>query len=83
MVIVSLIGKHMKDTIGVASEMFTSLAESGINIEIISQGASKINISCVVKEKHALTALQTIHRKLLDVDSNIEHVTNEITNSSL
>ncbi|KAG1307045.1 hypothetical protein G6F61_003794 [Rhizopus arrhizus] len=83
MAIVSLIGKHMKNTIGVASEMFTSLAESGINIEIISQGASKINISCVIKEKHALTALEAIHRKLLDVDSNNEHVTNEITNSSL
>ncbi|KAG1374554.1 hypothetical protein G6F60_009593 [Rhizopus arrhizus] len=70
MAIISLVGKQMRNTIGVAGEMFTSLAEAGISIEIISQGASEINISCVVKEEHALIALRAIHQRLLDADPN-------------
>ncbi|KAG1469381.1 hypothetical protein G6F56_003290 [Rhizopus delemar] len=69
MAIISLVGKQMRNTIGVAGDMFTSLAEAGISIEIISQGASEINISCVVKEDQALSALKAIHQRLLDADS--------------
>ncbi|CAO3699827.1 unnamed protein product [Rhizopus stolonifer] len=68
MAIISLVGKQMRNTIGVAGNMFTSLAEAGISIEIISQGASEINISCVVKEDQALSALKAIHQRLLDAD---------------
>lgn len=72
MAIISLVGKQMKNLVGVAGKMFTSLAEAGISIEIISQGASEINISCVVEEKYALEALRAIHKKLLDVDPSVE-----------
>lgn len=72
MAIISLVGKQMKNLVGVAGKMFTSLAEAGISIEIISQGASEINISCVVPEKHALPALKAIHEKLLDLDPSVE-----------
>jgi aspartate kinase len=72
MAIISLVGKQMKNLVGVAGKMFTSLAEAGISIEIISQGASEINISCVVEEKYALSALRAIHQKLLDVDPSVE-----------
>jgi aspartate kinase len=72
MAIISLVGKQMKNLVGVAGKMFTSLAEAGISIEIISQGASEINISCVVEEKYALNALKAIHERLLDVDPSVE-----------
>lgn len=72
MAIISLVGKQMKNLVGVAGKMFTSLAEAGISIEIISQGASEINISCVVEEKNALNALKAIHERLLDVDPSVE-----------
>lgn len=72
MAIISLVGKQMKNLVGVAGKMFTSLAEAGISIEIISQGASEINISCVVEEVYALEALRAIHKKLLDVDPSVE-----------
>ncbi|KAG0131265.1 Aspartate/glutamate/uridylate kinase [Tuber indicum] len=62
--ILSLVGKHMKHMIGVASRMFTSLAESKVNIEMISQGASEINISCVIKEIDAIKAMNVLHTKL-------------------
>ncbi|GAA5807316.1 hypothetical protein MFLAVUS_000674 [Mucor flavus] len=72
MAIISLVGKQMKNLVGVAGKMFTSLAEAGISIEIISQGASEINISCVVGERFALAALRAIHQRLLDVDPSVE-----------
>ena len=46
MTILSLVGRNMRNAIGSAGLMFTSLAKAMINIEMISQGASEINISC-------------------------------------
>jgi len=38
MTILSLVGKHMRNMVGIAGKMFSTLAASGINIEMISQG---------------------------------------------
>lgn len=65
MCIVSLVGTQMKQSIGTAGLMFSTLAEADINIEMISQGASEINISAVVEQKDALKALNVLHQKLL------------------
>ena len=62
--IVSLVGRHMKHMVGVAGRMFTSLAEAGVNVEMISQGASEIGISCVVREEVAVGAVNILHAKL-------------------
>ncbi|SCV01579.1 LAMI_0G12354g1_1 [Lachancea mirantina] len=70
LVIISLVGKQMKQFIGIAGTMFTTLAEQGINIEMISQGANEINISCVIDEDNAIKALQSIHSKLLDAPAH-------------
>ncbi|ORX62109.1 aspartate kinase [Hesseltinella vesiculosa] len=66
MAILSLVGQQMKSMVGVAGHMFTTLAKAGISIEIISQGASEINISCVVAEADAIKAMQVVHAELLD-----------------
>ncbi|KAK9464926.1 Aspartate/glutamate/uridylate kinase [Lipomyces arxii] len=65
MTIVSLVGKQMKQLVGIAGKMFSTLASAGINIEMISQGASEINISCVIQEKDSLKALNVLHQHLL------------------
>lgn len=65
--IVSLVGKQMKQLVGIAGKMFTTLADAGVNIEMISQGASEINISCVIDENDALKALNVLHQRLLTV----------------
>ncbi|CDF88073.1 BN860_01662g1_1 [Zygosaccharomyces bailii CLIB 213] len=80
MAIVSLIGKQMKQYIGIAGTMFTTLAEENINIEMISQGANEINISAVIEETDAIKALQSIHAKLLDEsapEKYFEHAVDE------
>ncbi|SAM01673.1 hypothetical protein [Absidia glauca] len=65
MAILSLVGKQMKNMVGIAGMMFTTLASAGVNIEMISQGASEINISCVIEESCAVTAMNVIHDQLL------------------
>lgn len=63
--IVSLVGIHMKQLIGIAGAMFKILADEKINIEMISQGANEINISCVIDKDNVLRALNSLHDNLL------------------
>ena len=64
--ILSLVGQGMKHKHGIAGKMFTELAKANINIEMISQGASEINISCVIRDQEANRALNVIHKALLE-----------------
>ncbi|KIX10362.1 uncharacterized protein Z518_01444 [Rhinocladiella mackenziei CBS 650.93] len=64
MAIVSLVGKQMKNMVGIAGRMFSTLGENNVNIEMISQGASEINISCVIEERDADRALNILHTNL-------------------
>jgi alanine transaminase len=65
MAILSLVGRNMRNAIGSASLMFSALARAQINLEMISQGASEINISCVIENKDAVKALNVIHDSCL------------------
>lgn len=56
---VSVIGIGMRSHSGVARKMFTTLADSGINIENIS--TSEIVISCMVQADQGRRALQLLH----------------------
>ena len=47
--------------------MFTSLAHGNVNIEMISQGASEVNISCVIQGRDAVKALNLIHQSCLQI----------------
>ncbi|CUA68267.1 aspartate kinase [Rhizoctonia solani] len=67
MAILSLVGRQMRHSVGVAGRMFDTLAKGGVNIEMISQGASEINISCVIEGRDAVKALNLIHQGLLQV----------------
>ncbi|KAI9677557.1 MAG: Aspartokinase [Caeruleum heppii] len=64
MAILSLVGKQMKNMIGIAGRMFSTLGENNVNIEMISQGASEINISCVIEERDADRAINILHTNL-------------------
>ncbi|KAF8906784.1 Aspartate/glutamate/uridylate kinase [Gymnopilus junonius] len=67
MAILSLVGKQMRNMVGIAGLMFTTLAHGGVNIEMISQGASEINISCVIDARDAVKALNLIHQSCLQI----------------
>ncbi|KAI9890857.1 MAG: Aspartokinase [Vezdaea aestivalis] len=68
MAIISVVGKNMKDSIAISGKMFSTLGEANVNIEMISQGASEINISCVVRERDAERAVNVLHTALIMYD---------------
>ena len=57
---VSLVGAGMKTHPGVSAQMFETLAEHGINIEMIS--TSPIRITCVVRASQVEEAVQALHK---------------------
>ncbi|NLT22671.1 MAG: aspartate kinase [Syntrophorhabdus sp.] len=57
---VSIVGLGMRSHSGVASRMFTLLADEGINIELIS--TSEIKISCVIESKYGELAVRALHK---------------------
>ena len=56
---VSLVGVGMKSHAGIASQMFRTLAEESINIQIIT--TSEIKISVVIEEKYLELAVRALH----------------------
>jgi aspartate kinase len=57
---VSVVGVGMRSHAGIASTMFRTLAEEGINIEMIS--TSEIKISVVINEKYTELAVRVLHK---------------------
>jgi aspartate kinase len=63
---VSIVGIGMRSHVGVASKMFRSLSEEGINIQMIS--TSEIKTSVVIDEKYMELAVRALH-KAFDLDA--------------
>jgi aspartate kinase len=57
---VSVVGTGMLNTPGIAATMFRTLADAGINIELIS--TSEIRITCIIKRDEVRNAVQALHR---------------------
>ncbi|MGA8862280.1 MAG: aspartate kinase [Gallionella sp.] len=57
---VSVVGVGMRSHVGIASKMFRTLAEEGINIQMIS--TSEIKISVVIDEKYLELAVRVLHK---------------------
>ncbi len=57
---VSIVGVGMRSHVGIASQMFRTLAEEGINIQMIS--TSEIKIAVVVDEKYLELAVRVLHK---------------------
>ena len=57
---VSVVGIGMRSHVGIASQMFRTLAEEGINIQMIS--TSEIKIAVVIDEKYMELAVRVLHK---------------------
>jgi len=64
---VSIVGIGMRSHVGVASKMFRTLSEEGINIQMIS--TSEIKTSVVIDEKYMELAVRALH-KAFDLDQD-------------
>ncbi|EOA05474.1 aspartate kinase [Herbaspirillum huttiense] len=63
---VSVVGVGMRSHVGIASQMFRTLSEEGVNIQMIS--TSEIKISVLIDEKYMELAVRALH-KAFDLDS--------------
>lgn len=68
---VSVVGVGMRSNPGVASRMFRTLAEEGINIQMIS--TSEIRISVAIEERFVELAVRALHKAF-----GLEHVQNSV-----
>lgn len=71
MAIVCLVGKNIRGKVGIAADVFGVVSAAGISMRMISQGASEINISFVVREKDSATAVKHLHRHLFEQNATI------------
>lgn len=61
--IVAAVGAGMEGTPGVAARVFKAVAEQRVNVRMIAQGSSELNISFVVKEVDGSKAVNALHRE--------------------
>ena len=57
--IIGVVGIDLRGTRGLASRIFSAIR--GINVEVISQGASEINVTFVVREEDGPSAVRLLH----------------------
>lgn len=59
--VIAVIGEGMRGTPGVAARIFGAISKKGINIRMIAQGSSELNISFAVRESEGEEAIRAIH----------------------
>ena len=59
--LIATVGRGMISTVGVAGRLFSALAENEVNIRMIDQGSSEINIIVGVDEKDFEKAIRAIY----------------------
>ncbi len=59
--LIAIVGEGMVRTVGIASKIFSALKDSGINVRVISQGASEMNIIVGVSSKDYENAVRALY----------------------
>ena len=68
--IVCLVGENIRERTGIAAQVFTAISD--INVRMISQGASEINITFVIDEDDVPEAVRRLHAHFFtDLDSEV------------
>ena len=62
MALIATVGKGMNKTKGVSSKVFKGLADADVNIRMINQGSSEINITVGVENDDFEKALRGIYK---------------------
>jgi aspartate kinase len=59
--LIGIVGKGLAERKGIAARVFTAVADSGVNIEMISMGPSRVAYYFVVKEQNLKSTLRAVH----------------------
>ncbi len=65
---ISVVGDNLRMSKGVAGRIFSALKD--VNLRMISQGASEINVGFVVEEPEVVTAVNNLHREFFSGPQN-------------
>ena len=65
MALVAVVGQGMRESIGLAAKIFTALAERGINIRMIDQGSSEMNIIIGLEEGQFEDSVRSIYNAFI------------------
>ncbi|MDD1674272.1 MAG: aspartate kinase [Methanomicrobiales archaeon] len=60
-VAIAVVGAGMAGTPGISGRIFTALGKAGVNVIMISQGSSEVNVSFVVRQQDGPKAVQILH----------------------
>jgi len=63
--IITVVGAGMRGTKGIAAKVFGTVAEAGVNIIMIAQGSSEVNIAFVVKSGDVERVVGMLHDKFI------------------
>lgn len=66
MALVATVGHGMSFRPGVSAKLFTALAEAGVNIRMIDQGSSEMNIIVGVENRDFETAIRAIYQAFVE-----------------
>ena len=66
MALIATVGAGMSARKGTSAALFTALAEAGVNIRMIDQGSSEMNIIVGVEEKDFETAIKAIYKAFVE-----------------
>ncbi len=61
--IIALIGSGMRGTVGVASKVFGAIEKNKVNVSMITQGSSELNLAFVVKNSDTDAAVRALHNE--------------------
>ena len=61
MALIATVGMGMSSRLGVSATLFTALAQAGVNVRMIDQGSSEMNIIVGVENKDFETAIRAIY----------------------
>jgi len=64
--IITVVGAGMHGTKGIAAKIFDTIAKENVNIMMIAQGSSEVNIAFMIKEKDAEKVINAVHKRFIE-----------------
>ncbi|MDQ5845683.1 MAG: lysine-sensitive aspartokinase 3 [Acidobacteriota bacterium] len=75
--ILCVVGEGLRSTPGIAARIFSTISD--INVSLISQGASRINLTFAVEESRARDAVSRLHREFFEIAAEEEEASKSLS----
>lgn len=65
--VIAVVGLGMRGIKGVAARTFGAVAKKNINVIMITQGSSELNLAFVIEDKNCEEAVNALHKEFIDI----------------